>query len=433
MASGRELPGPIRNLSYKGFSLGLERACRLFVVVASARMLGQTAFGRFVFAWTVTSLLALGTDLGLGVWTTRGLARRRGDGADIVRVGLGLRALASIPYALAVAGAALWSGQGETRAAMALLGVGALLGAFGDHFGAILRGADRFADEARLNTARALLTTALGLGGLMLGNSLAGLCAGLAAAGLVAFGYGTVAVLRLHPLQASFAVRAADRALARNALEQSLPIWFAGLLSILYFKVDTLFLRSFAGDGELGAYGAAYKFFEGSMIVPSVVLSVTFPALARLGDNPAARLALERRIAAGLIALGGLAGAVFLLCGDTLVRWFFGPAFDRSASSLRVLALGLPLVFVNYGLTHFLLARDRGRTTLGLAFMMLVLTVALDVALIPGRAGPGAAWATVLAEVALTLGCLGALRTRVRPANGMPSAPAAAKTDPRAA
>ena len=39
--------------------------------------------------------------------------------------------------------------------AIALLGVAALVNAFVDHFAAVLRGRDRFADEARLNTTRA--------------------------------------------------------------------------------------------------------------------------------------------------------------------------------------------------------------------------------------------------------------------------------------
>ena len=51
----------------------------LVLVVVSAPVLGQTVFGRFQFATTVTTMLALGTDLGLGLWTTRELARSLGS------------------------------------------------------------------------------------------------------------------------------------------------------------------------------------------------------------------------------------------------------------------------------------------------------------------------------------------------------------------
>jgi O-antigen/teichoic acid export membrane protein len=431
---GPELRDALRNLSLKGFSLGLERACRLVVVVASARALGETAFGRFVFASTVTTLLALGTDLGLGVWTTRALARNRGDAEQVVRVGLVLRSLAALPYGFAVGAVAL-AVRDDARIALVLLGIAALVNAFADHFGAILRGYERFADEARLNTARALLTLGAGVAALAVARSLAGLCAALTAASLGSFVYALGVLRRSHTLRAPFAtlLGAVDRTLAKIALREALPMWLAGLLSILYFKVDNLFLRSMSGDAELGAYGAAYKFFEGSMVVPAVLLAVAFPKLARAHDDAAMQRRLERRLGVALLGLGLAAALAYLLGAAPLVRLVFGSAFDRAVPSLRVLALGLPLLYLNYGLTHFLVARDRGRATLWLALMMFVLNVALDMAFIPRLSGPGAAWATVLSEVALTVCCLAALRGKGAPAAPQPSAPAASRTDPRAA
>jgi O-antigen/teichoic acid export membrane protein len=433
MAPGRQLRDAIGNLSLKALSLGLERGCRLIVVLASASVVGQAAFGRFVYASTWTALLALGTDLGLGVWTTRALARSRGDGGQVVRVGLTLRGLAAVPYGFAIAAVARFVVRGEARAAMVFLGVAALANAFVDHFGAVLRGTERFKDEARLNGSRALLTAAAGTVSLTVGRSLVSLCAGLAAASLASCVYGASILLRLYPLKKSSRRARIDWALAGVALRQSLPLWFAGLLSLLYFKVDTFFLGSMAGDAELGAYGAAFKLFEGAMILPSVLLSVTFPRLARAHDDPPSQRRLERQLATLLLALGLVTGAVCLAGGAPLVRVIFGPGFDRAVGPLRILALGLPLLFLNFGLTHFLVARDMGRTTTLFALMMLVLNVALDLALIPRGWGPGAAWATVLTELALTACCLGVLRMGVVPARTLPSVQEAPRRDRRAA
>ncbi len=437
MASGlgSELRDAFRNLSLKGASLGLERGCRLLVGVAAARVLGQATFGRFVFASTVTALLALGTDLGLGVWTTRALARSRGDGDRVVRVGLALRGLASLPYGLAIAGIAWVGVRGEERLAIALLGVAALVNAFVDHVGAVLRGYERFPDEARLNASRAFLTAVAGLVALTAGRSLAALCAALAAAGLGALLYGLSKLFRLHPLRTeSMPGARADRAMARSALAQSLPIWVAGLVSMLYFKVDTLFLRSMSGDAELGAYGAAFKLFEGAMIVPAILLAVAFPKLARAHtDDPPAQGRLERHLSVVLLVLGLVAGGTCFFGATPLIHLIFGATFGRAVDSVRVLALGLPLLYVNFGMTHFLVARDLGRVTLWLALMMLALNVGLDLALIPGKSGPGAAWATVLSEAALTAGCIVRLRMRGPPARALPSAPRESRRDRRAA
>jgi O-antigen/teichoic acid export membrane protein len=422
----------VSNLSLKGLSLGAERASRFVVVVASARVLGEAAFGRFVFASTVTALLALGTDLGLGVWTTRTLARDRSDGGRIVRLGLALRGAASIPYALVVGAVALGTMRGESRAAMALLGAAALVNAFVDHFGAILRGYERFRDEARLNASRALITAGAGLVALSTSRSLVALCAGLAAASLVAAVQGLATILSDLPDRS--VKPGGDTALARTALRESLPLWLASLLSVLYFRVDTLFLRSMAGDAELGSYGAAYRLFEGSMFLPAVVLAVAFPSMARAhAEDPPMRRLLERQVSTLLVAVGLLGAALGLVGGPWIVRVLFGADFARSVASLRVLALGLPILYLNYGLTHFLVARDLGRVTTWLAVMMLALNVTLDLALIPRGKGPGAAWATVLSEMALTACCLGALRWSASCTRPVPSVPGGAKRDRRAA
>jgi O-antigen/teichoic acid export membrane protein len=431
MPLARELREALRNLSFKGGSLAVERGCRLFLVIVSAPILGQASLGRFVFATTVTSLLAQGTDLGLGAWTTRELARSRDGGDKIVRVALALRLLAGFPYALAVAAVAVLAAVGEERAALALLGVAALANAFVDHFGAIHRGYERLGAEARLNTVRAILTTTFGLAALAVTRSLTGLCAGLAVASLSSCVVGLATLLRFHFLGTVSIAGILDRALARVALRGALPIWFAGIFSLLYFKVDTLFVRSMAGDAELGAYGAAYKFFEAALTLPSVLLAVTFPKLARAhGDRPVQRR-LERYLTAILVGFGCVAGLVCFFGADLLVRVAFGPGFGRAAASLRVLALGIPILYLNFGLTHFLIARDLATKFTWFALMMLVLNVALDLTLIPRGSGPGAAWATILTEIALTVCCLGAL-------HGVPirkpqSVPREARTDPGAA
>jgi PST family polysaccharide transporter len=432
MPLARELRDALRNLSLKGGSLALERACRLLVVVVSARVLGETSFGRFVFASTVTALLAQGTDLGLGAWTTRELARHRPDGEGILKVALAIRALAGLPYGLAVVAVAAFATRGEERSALLLLGVAAIANIFVDHFGAIHRGFERFGEEARLNASRAFLATTLGLAALATTRSLAGLSLGLALANVGSCVLGISTLLRFHSsLGRARVLPFLDRALARMALRESLPIWFAGLFSLAYFKVDTLFLRGMAGDAELGAYGAAYKYFEGALNLPAVLLAVTFPRLARAHGDPVVQGRLERRLNGVLLGSGFAVAAVCYFGAEPLVFYAFGPGFGRAVASLRVLALGLPILYLNFGLTHFLIARNLATKFTWFALMMLVLNVALDLVLIPRASGPGAAWATILTELALTVCCLAALR-RV-PARTLPSIQGAARTDPGAA
>jgi O-antigen/teichoic acid export membrane protein len=406
--AGSEGRSALANLIFKGVSLPVEKALRLLVVLLSGRALGEAAFGRFQFASTVTTLLALGTDLGLGIWSTRALARDRAHAASVVGTGLALRVLASAPYAL-VTGAVAWAvGPGETRAAFLFLGVAALAGAFADHFAAVMRGYERLDDEARLNVGRALFIVAAALAALWRWRSVAALSAGVMVGTLAGAVYGLAILRRRYRLPAP-ALAGFDRALARTAAAEALPLWLASLLSLLYFKGDVVFLRMFAGDAELGAYSAAYKLFEGTMNLPAVLLAALFPVLARAHGDRGRQRRLEGLVIAVLGACGLLVGLVLYVGRAPIIRVGFGPSFGRAAASLRVLALGVPLLYCNFGLTHFLIARDLGRRNLAFAATALVMNVALNLLVIPRWGGPGAAAATVLTEATLTACCLWAL------------------------
>ena len=78
------------------------------------------------------------------------------------------------------------------------------------------------------------------------------------------------------------------------------------------------------------------------------------------------------------------------------------------------------MLYVNFGLTHFLIARDLGQRNMVFAAMMLVLNVALNLVAIPRLGSPGAAWATVLTEAALTVCCLVALAPQKSYLGGRP-------------
>jgi len=409
---GKEGRTALGNLVIKALSVPVEKACRLVLVVVAARLLGVAALGSYQFAFTATAMLALCTDLGMGVWTTRALARDRTRAPAIVATALRLRVFASWPYLVVVAVAAALAGPGDTRRALVLLGLAALVNAYVDYLLAIFRGFERLADEAHLNVARAVFISIGGLGGLALGRSVAALSAGLFGAMLVVGAYG----LRMLRRGFGLDVRAGrfDRELWRAAAAEALPLWVATLFSLLYFKGDVVILKAVAGDVEVGAYSAAYKIFEGLMIVPSVVLAATFPPLARANGDPERQRRWEAALVALLLALGLGVGAALYLASDRLIGVVYGAGFARAVPSLRVLAGALPILFLNFGLTHFLIARDLGRRNLLFAALMLVVNVAANLILVPRMLGPGAAWATLLTEVALAICCALALTLRSR-------------------
>jgi O-antigen/teichoic acid export membrane protein len=400
------------NVLFKGASVPVEKGARVALMLVAAPVLGAAAFGCYQFAATLTTFLMLCTEMGLGVWTTRALARDRSRAAVLVGTALRMRGLAVVPYLVAMAVAVAALRPGDTRVAIAFLAPIALGNAVVDYAATVFRGFERFQDEAGLNVARALLTMGAGLGALALSHTIGALGAGVLAGTSISAVAAFVLFARRYHLVGRGAEGRFDRAVAREAMEQGIPLWLVTLISLLYFRGDVLLMRIFVGDAEIGAYSAAYKIFEGAAILPGVILAGAFPPLARAHGDPARQRHWERLLLATLVALGAAAGAALYAGAARIVALAYGPGYLRAVPSLRILALAVPLLFLNGALTTILIARNLERRNLMFAVLMLVVNTGANLVLIPRLGGPGAAWATLLTEAALTVCCAVVLRAR---------------------
>lgn len=409
----------LTNAVIKTISVPIEKACRLVLMLVAASALGVARFGSYQFAFAATTMLAVCTDLGMSVWTTRALARDRSRAPAILATAVRLRVLVAAPYLAIVLGAALLVHPADARWTLALLGLATFVNTVLDYFVAVFRGFERLSDEARLNVARAAFTLAAGLLALHLRPAPAALAAALLAGVSATAAYGAV-LLRRHGLTLSWDPPPAA-GLTRAAFAEALPLWLATLLSLLYFKGDVVILKIFATDADIGAYSAAYKVFEGVMIVPAIVLAATFTPLARAKGDPHRQRRWEGILVFVLLALGVLVGAATYFQSARIVSLVYKGGFARAIPSLRVLAAAVPVLFLNFGLTHFLIARDLERRNLAFAAVMLVVNVTANLVLVPRLSGPGAAWATLITEVALTFCCLVALAGRTATTRPAPS------------
>jgi O-antigen/teichoic acid export membrane protein len=392
----------VTGFAFKALSSPLEKACRLLVVFVVAPALGATAFGTYQFATTVALMLTALAGFGLGPWTTRALARDRDGLHAVMAAGLRLRAFAAIPF-LALLGLVAWrEDAGDARWAMIVLGVAALAHSFVDYYGAILRGREDFRQEAAMNAVRALSTTLCALGAFFVTRSLMGLATGIAVGSLASAVWGLWYVRHVYrdarhgsTVSQTDAVR-----VVRDVLREAGPLWLSGLLATLYFRTDILFVRYFAGEAEVGSYAAAYRIFEATMLLPSTVMHVAFPRLARAHTEQHPARQVELPLTLLLVALGVIVAVLLVAADAGVVRALLGPAFARSEAPLRVLACTVPVMFASYAVGDFVIARGREAWLVRVLGAMLALNVVLNLLMVPRMGGTGAAWSTLVTEVA---------------------------------
>ncbi len=422
-------PRPIRhNALVKLTSELIGRLALFALVLLAARRLGEAGFGLYNYALALGFVLAQLTDLGMQLVLTREIAAgTRGDG--LVSAALRLKVALS-----AVVTAALWlmvAGQPVARGAVFLLSLLPLLQSFPEFVGYVFRGRQNLTVEAWLLAGARLALAGAGVVALWFWPTLLALAVSQAVVGLLFALIGLVWLRRggwLARLGEALAVHRLpqQRTELGYLLRQSLPLGVAIFLSIAYVRLAVLLLQYRLGETAVAHFSAAARLTEPAQLIPASIMAAVFPAFAlALRHDAAGARRLGARATLLLLAVGvGVAVGGWLL-GPWLVPWLYGPAYGASSRVFQVLALSLVPAFVNYTLTHYLIARGQQALMGAFTGAMLALHATLSWLLIPHFGPVGPALSIVLAELLLTALCFFALR----PGHPTTTAPAAQPTD----
>jgi O-antigen/teichoic acid export membrane protein len=178
------------------------------------------------------------------------------------------------------------------------------------------------------------------------------------------------------------------------------PIGAGIVLSALYFRIDVFLVQLWSGTESVALYNAVFRLVEALRLFPAAVLAVALPSLVRAGDlRPLTRLALP------ITGFAIAAAAVLWIAAGWLIPFLYGAPYAPAVAAFRVLVLALPLLSLNFALTHQLVGWDGQRAYAWVCALALVTNVALNAQLIPLWSIEGAAWATLGTEIALTVGC----------------------------
>lgn len=246
--------------------------------------------------------------------------------------------------------------------------------------------------------ARAALIVTFGALTLLSGGGALALAVALAIANIVAALPG---LIRLTP----YLVEAPNPAALRRFLNYGWPLVIAFGVTALGQNVDRLILAHVVGTAELGSYGATSDFLKQSFGVISEAIVLAVMSIAKnatiRGDEAAARRTLEDAFRA--LAVTVFFGAVFIVTfSDELVRIIFGPDFRDTARVLvpsLIIANGV-LIFRAFYFGQSIYFGQSSRNEVIASALMLSVTGALSVILIPRYGIFGAAWAATCGQIA---------------------------------
>jgi O-antigen/teichoic acid export membrane protein len=399
--------------------LGSDLAGRLLqyaLLWVAARQLSQGEFGDFTFALSVGYMLAQVADFGLQMFVQRELARllnteRKGDAGfsdpeaagRLIGGGLLIKGVLSVAAMLLIV-AAVYAEPVGNRGALVLLGLAMVLGTGLDYLSYCFRALGKLGWEAWAGLVWRVLNLALGVCLLALGAGVWGLALAYVLATVAAIVLSYRLLLRyVRPLWR------VDLAYWRGSLTQPTAVGIGVIFSIITFRLDNLLIPPLLGREALAVYNVAYKLFEPSLIVPGVLLAATFPLLARSAHaealKPNALRELLGQTTLALLGLGMVAALLLALLSGPMIGLLYGATYAASAPILAWLALACVPMYINYGLTHALIAVDKPRLYALFTLVSLAVNLGLNLALIPSMGLVGAALTTIAAELALLVLC----------------------------
>lgn len=188
---------------------------------------------------------------------------------------------------------------------------------------------------------------------------------------------------------------APDLRLARQVVSYGARGQLGGLMTLLNLRLDFVLLSALAGPVVLGTYAVASKFAELLRLPGTALTWVTYPELA--GAEPEAAARRARRLIRPAQLVVWLPAVPLFILTDPVVRLLYGGDFSSATPQARVLIVGMLLGGAAGLASGYLYGRGRpGMNSIAMG-VGLVVTVALDIVLIPRYEAMGAAVASAIA------------------------------------
>lgn len=213
--------------------------------------------------------------------------------------------------------------------------------------------------------------------------------------------------LRTHGMRLALRV---DWAVVRTLVHRARSLVGSALLGLWIYSSGMIFLRIFHDRSIVGYFGAAYTITTFFLNLGAAYGLSLLPSLTRLNSSQRDQQGLYHTATAQAFAASlpiAVGGALLSMGGMQLL---FGSEYAAAGTVFFVLAWSIPACLLRDVALAPLMARGREPAVFRVTLAAAVLSLGLNLALIPRYGAPGAAWATLGTEGARMALAMAALR-----------------------
>ncbi len=189
----------------------------------------------------------------------------------------------------------------------------------------------------------------------------------------------------------------------REIMVYSFSCYLSNFTQFLNYRLDVFIVTYFAGLQTLGLYTLAVSLGQMIWLVSKAAATVLLPNVAAQQeeiDANAERTAQITRVAFGISMIAALLLAMF---AAPIVPWLFGEEFQPSVAPLLWLLPGIAAFSAANVIASYLAGAGKPRLNFYVSLAGLIVTIALDLLLIPRFNIAGAAIASTLSYLTSTI------------------------------
>ena len=181
-------------------------------------------------------------------------------------------------------------------------------------------------------------------------------------------------------------------------LRLGFPMFLATTFGVIYTKIDVVMIERMVGGAAAGIYYQGHLAFDTMVLVPGLLGTALFPAMARYGmQTPADAVRMGERATRFMMAAVIPLTMLLTFVAAPVIFWFEkGPRFADSVPVMQIVIWGLPLQAAAVVLNRLLITADREKVFVTIGLGAMLTNIVLNWMWIPEHGYFGASWATIV-------------------------------------
>lgn len=389
-----------KNTTFLTSALVFQKALTFLYYIFLARLVGPADVGKFVFAMSFTTMFTILVDLGLSQVLTREIARERDKAEKYLANVLSIKIiLALLAGALVVILINAMHYPLLTKQMVYLATIVMVVDSFQLVFYAVFRGFQNLKYESIGMSSGQILVFITGLIGLKLGAPLHILVIAVLAGSLFQFFWSLFLIGRKLKIKIRFSL---EKTILKYLFAIAAPFALYGVFVKIYSYLDAVLLSKLAGDAYVGWYGIAYKVTFALQFVPAAFAAAIFPAMSAYFVSDKEKLArVFERAMFYLMVLAIPISIGLAVLADKIIPQLYSQNFVGSVLPLQILISGLLFIFLNYPVGNLLNAGNKQKANTLVMGITTVVSIALNIILIPRYQAVGAAITSLISGALL--------------------------------